>query len=104
MLYHSHALAMPPDTRHSSAVMEEGVDQILTSSYNLKQVRKISMNGIRGWERKLERARREDRRVFRTSDDSLSGRIKKKTKWYRKKRKRKESRRPSSTDWSKYEY
>ena len=62
MLYHSHALAMPPDTRHSSAVVEEGVDQfskkILTSGYNLKQVRKISINGIRGWERKLERGQK----------------------------------------------
>ena len=50
------------DTRQSSALMGEVVDQfskkILTSGYNLKQVRKISINGIRGWERKLEKSKK----------------------------------------------
>ena len=71
------------DVRQNREVIGQVVDQfgkkILTSGYTLRQTRKIVLNGIRGWERKKERALKENRKLFRTSKESLLGRIKKKT-------------------------
>ena len=70
------------DTRQPRSVLENVVDQfgrkLMTSGYSLIQARRITISGLKGWERKLERARREGRGIFRSSEDSLSGRIKKK--------------------------
>ena len=82
------------DTRQVKNTLGEVVDQfgrkLMTSGYSLKQARKITLGGIRGWERKLERAKTEGRRIFKTSGDSLSGRIKKKTlgktNWFKKRK------------------
>ena len=82
------------DQRQEDSVKGEVVDQfsvkVLTSGYSLLQTRRIALTGIRGWERKVERAQKEGRRLYRTAEDSLPGRIKKKTigrtSWYKKKR------------------
>ena len=76
--------------RTTSEVVDNFGKKLLTSGYSLKQVRTITMNGIRGWERRKSRARNEGRTIFRTSRQSMPGRIKKrtigKTTWYKKKR------------------
>ena len=82
------------DDRQERSVMSGVVDsfgkKLLTSGYSLKQVRTITMNGIRGWERRKIRAREEGRSIFRTSQQSMAGRIKKrtigKTSWFKQKR------------------
>ena len=82
------------DTRQANTVLGGVVDQfgvkVMTSGYTLMQARRIVISGLKGWERKLRRAKKEGRRIFKTSGDSLSGRIRKKmlgkTSWYRKKR------------------
>ena len=47
------------------------------------------MNGVRGWERKKLRTLEDKKRLFRTGQESLSSRVKKKNKaktnWYMKK-------------------
>ena len=49
------------DVRQTDKVMGEVIDQfgkkLLTSGYTYKQTRRIVLNGIRGWERKLSRSR-----------------------------------------------
>ena len=80
------------DQRQESKVKGEVVDQfgkkILTSGYSLLQTRKITLNGVRGWERKLERIFKDNKQLYRTAEESLPGRIKKKTTgrttWYKK--------------------
>ena len=61
------------DVRQNREVIGQVVDQfgkkILTSGYTLRQTRKIVLNGIRGWERKKERALKENRKLFRTSKE-----------------------------------
>ena len=56
------------------------------------QTRRIILAGIRGWENKKDRARREQRGVHRTSKESMKGRIMKKAtgknSWFRKKKKK----------------
>ena len=71
------------DQRQESKVKGEVVDQfgkkILTSGYSLLQTRKITLNGVRGWERKLEKIFKDNKQLYRTSKESLPGRIEKKT-------------------------
>ena len=73
-------------------VVDQFGKKILTSGYSLSQTRKILLNGIRGWERKVTRSRKEGKRMFRKAEESLKGRILKKTvgktSWYRKRKKR----------------
>ena len=53
-------------------------------------MRIIVLNGIRGWERRRTKARTLGKGLFRTSKESMAGRIKKrtigKTTWYKNKR------------------
>ena len=87
------------DSRQERRVVAEIVDKfcvkLLTSGYSPKQVRRITLIGSRGWEKKLEIARREGKSIFRTSKESLPSRIKKKltgkTSWYRKKANKKKT-------------
>ena len=64
--------------------------KLLASGYSLNQVRIIVLNGIRGWERRRTKARTLGKGLFRTSKESMAGRIKKrtigKTTWYKNKR------------------
>ena len=54
------------------------------------QVRTIVLDGIRGWNRRRTKAKTFDRGLFRTSKESMAGRIKKrtigKTTWYKKRK------------------
>ena len=83
------------DVRLGNKVMTKVIDQfgkkLLTSGYTLSQSRKIALSGIRGWERKLKRAEGKIRSLFRTSEESMKGRIRKKavgkTTWYKKRKK-----------------
>ena len=83
------------DVRLGNKVMTKVIDQfgkkLLTSGYTLSQSRKITLSGIRGWERKLKRAEGKIRSLFRTSEESMKGRIRKKavgkTTWYNKRKK-----------------
>ena len=94
------------DTRQANTVLGGVVDQfgvkVMTSGYTLMQARRIVISGLKGWERKLRRAKKEGRRIFKTSGDSLSGRIRKKmlgkTSWYRKKRRIEEDDRDSNQE------
>ena len=82
------------DQREEDKVKGEVVDQfgvkIFTSGYSLSQTRRIALNEVRGWERKAERAKKDGRQLYRTAEDSLQGRIKKKTvgktSWYKKRK------------------
>ena len=75
-------------------VVDMFAKKLLTSGYNRPQVRMIILGGIRGWERKKERARKEGRPLYRTSYQSAPGRVKKKligkSTWFRKRRGNKE--------------
>ena len=96
------------DERQDSIVVGGVVDKfcqkLLTSGYSPTQTRKITLCGIRGWERRKIRARTERGKLFRTSEYSRSGRIKKKTtgknNWFRKKRKSTKSTKSQSKEES----
>ena len=70
------------------AVIDQYAQKLLTSGYNLEQVRRIILNGIRGWERRKARAEAEGRKVYRTGKESAQDRYRKKilgkTEWFRK--------------------
>ena len=70
------------------AVIDQYAQKLLTSGYNLEQVRRIILNGIRGWERRKARASTEGRKVYRTGKESAQDRDRKKilgkTEWFRK--------------------
>ena len=80
------------DENQGAEVMAKVIDnfgvKVLTSGYNITQARKITINGIRGWEKKRNLARQRGERIFRTAEESISGRVKKrtigKTSWFRK--------------------
>ena len=67
------------DVRQERKVVERVVDKfskkLLTSGYSETQSRRIVINGIRGWEKRLMRSKAEKRNLFRTSKESMSGRI-----------------------------
>ena len=71
------------DQRQDDKVRRDVVDQfakkIITSGYSVQQARKIILNGIRGWERKVVRSRK-DGKLYRTAKESFQGRVKK-TSW-----------------------
>ena len=52
-------------------------------------MKRIALNGIKGWESRKDRAKK--KRLFRTSQESMSGRIWKKTvgktNWFRSRKK-----------------
>ena len=79
------------DRRIVGGVVDKFCQKLLTSGYSFSQTKKITLCGIRGWERRKIRARSERGRLFRTSEESRGGRIKKKTtgrnNWFRKKKK-----------------
>ena len=79
------------DRRIVGGVVDKFCQKLLTSEYSFSQTKKITLCGIRGWERRKIRARSERGRLFRTSEESRGGRIKKKTtgrnNWFRKKKK-----------------
>ena len=80
------------DERQERKVVGEVVDKfcqkLLTSGYTEQQTRRVTLCGIRGWERRKRRALEERGKIFRTSGESHLGRIKKKTtgktNWFRK--------------------
>ena len=78
------------EERTRAGVVDDFGKKLLTSGYSIHQVRTIALNGIRGWERRRTRARKLGKGLFRTSRESMAGRIKKrtigKTTWYKKKR------------------
>ena len=78
------------DRRAIAEVVDKFGKKLLSSGYSLKQVRTIAMNGIRGWERRRTRAREEGRSLFKTSQQSMTGRVKKKTigktSWFKQRR------------------
>ena len=69
-------------------VVDSYSQKLLTSGYSRVQTRRIILNGIRGWENKKSRAKREQRRVNRTAKESMKGRVIKKAigknNWFRK--------------------
>ena len=83
------------DERQERRVVGDVVDKfcqkLLTSGYSPAQTRRVTLSGLRGWERRKKRAIQERGRLFRTSEESKGGRIKKKTtgrnNWFRKRRK-----------------
>ena len=83
------------DSRQGSNVTKEVVNRfsqkLLTSGYAISQTRRITLSGVRGWEGKKRRLQEEGKRLFRTSKESLAGRIVKKTigktRWFRTKKK-----------------
>ena len=82
------------DERQSREVIGGVVDKysqkLLTSGYSLSQTRRVIISGIRGWERRKLRAKKENGKLFRTSSESFRGRMKKKTvgktSWFRKRK------------------
>ena len=80
------------DKRGVAKVVDDFGQKLLKSGYSLQQTRKITLNGIRGLERKIKNARVENKRLYRTSKNSLAERTKKKTiektTWYKGKRKK----------------
>ena len=83
------------DRKTVGGVVDKFCQKLLTSGYSSTQTRRITLCGIRGWERRKDRARDERGRIFRTSEESRGGRIKKKTtgrnNWFRKSKKKKTS-------------
>lgn len=82
------------DVRQGNMVMASVVDQfgkkLLTSGSTLPQTMKIALSGIRGWERKMRRLEGKISSLFRNSEESMKGRIRKKAvgkmTWYKKKK------------------
>ena len=86
---------MRQDKRTVCEVVDQFAKKILTSGYSINQTRKILMDGLRGWDRKVKRMKQDNNgRLFRTNRESLKMRIKKKTlgktNWYKTKNKKKE--------------
>ena len=83
------------DMEQNEEVLGGVIDQfgrkILTSGYSMAQSRKILLNGVRGWERKVASCLKDGKRLYRKAEESLKGRILKKTlgnsSWYRRRRK-----------------
>ena len=83
------------DPRQDKSTRVKVVDQfakkILTSGYSLQQTRRIILGGIRGWKRRLERAKEEGRAMYRKASSCQESRLKKKTlgksTWFRGKKK-----------------
>ena len=67
------------DNTEVRIVVDKFATKLLTSGYSRQQTRRIIINGIRGWEKKLSRAAKEGRRLFRTGKESELSRIRKKT-------------------------
>ena len=69
-------------------MVDKFCQKLLTSGYTEQQTRRVTLCGIRGWERRKRRALEERGKIFRTSGESHLGRIKKKTtgktNWFRK--------------------
>ena len=86
------------DQRQGKNINKEVVDgfakKLLTSGYDRNQTRRIIISGIRGWERRMARAKAEGRKTHRKAVQSAPGRIKKKilgkTEWFKKKKKKEE--------------
>ena len=84
------------DPRQKNATKVKVVDQftkkILTSGYNLQQTRRIVLGGIRGWRRRIERAKEESRSLYRKAGSCQESRLKKKTlgksSWFRGKKRK----------------
>ena len=62
------------------------------SGYNLQQASRIVLGGIRGWRRRMERAREECRNLYRKARDCQESRLRKKTlgksTWFRGKKRK----------------
>ena len=78
------------DERTRAEVVDGFGKKLLTSGFSLNQVRTIALNGIRVWKRRRTKAKTLGKGLFRTSKESMAGRIKKrtigKTTWYKNKR------------------
>ena len=83
------------------AVVDQYAQKLMTSGYSMEQVRKVTLNGIRGWNRRKARATIEGRQVYRTGKESAPHRYKKKilgkTEWFRKTGRKNEQMRLPST-------
>ena len=71
-------------------VVDQYSQKLANSGYEGEQLRRIVLNGIKGYEGRVKRSKREGRRLHRSSIDSLGARIRKKlvgkTDWFRKRR------------------
>ena len=81
-------------------VTDQYAQKLLNSGYRLEQSRKILVSGIKGYGSKVERCRKQGRRLYRTSKDSWGARIKKKllgnANWYKKNKKNNDQDYPGS--------
>ena len=73
--------------REQHLVVDGYAQKLLNSGYGKEQVRKIVVNGIKGYEGRKSRCKKEGRRLRRTAKESLGARLKKKllskTSWYK---------------------
>ena len=65
--------------------------KLLTSGYSIEQARRITLAGIRGFERKIERRKKEGKPLYRTAKESGESRRRKKlvgkSSWFRDQKK-----------------
>ena len=66
--------------------------KLLTSGYSIEQARRITLAGIRGFERKIERRKKEGKPLYRTAKESGESRRRKKlvgkSSWFRDQKKK----------------
>ena len=71
-------------------IVNKYISKLTTSGYKEKQVKEIIENGLKGYERKLSKARKDGREIHREAAETISTRQRKKlmarTTWYKKKK------------------
>ena len=78
LLNTSESLGMDAKIR----VVDHYSQKLINSGYGLEQVRRIVVNGIKGYERRVKESKIEGgRRLHRTAGESSAGRMRKKTSW-----------------------
>ena len=79
------------DKETKLGVIDMMAKKMRTSGYTISQTRRAISNGLKFYEEKKARCKRENRPLYRTASSSLAGRYKKKllgkTTWYKKRRK-----------------
>ena len=87
-------------------IVNNYAQKLANSGYRGEQLKRIIINGIKGYESKRRRCRELGRGIHRTSVDSSGARIKKKllskSNWFKKKKKEeqeKEQMEPGATSW-----
>ena len=72
-------------------IVDRYTQKLLNSGYRGEQLRRIVINGIKGYENKVRRCREHGVKLHRTSTDSQGARVRKKllakTNWFKKRRK-----------------